>query len=163
MAKVNIPGSGHARFTSAAGNRYWEYDDPKILNVLNQAIFILDHNVKGMKSCNKCFAKLPGGRTFDDVWADNTVWVNYEPRANMGFYGVTHGVGGKDISISKLAFNRGRWYVAGTIVHELAHVNGAPANTAEADETLLNCGLTDMYDGVIGLREQPGSPTSAMA
>lgn len=150
MAKINTPGSGHGNFTSGAGNRYWEYSEEKCLAMLKRAVFILDHNVKGMRPCNKCFEKLPGGRTFDDVWADNSVWINFEPRDTVGWYGITYGVGGKDISISLSAFNKGRWWVAGTLVHELAHVNGAPISTAQADETLLCCGLGNAYEGVIG-------------
>ncbi len=50
MANVNIPGSGHANFTSASGNRYWEYTDKKAKETLDRAIFIIAHNVKGSKS-----------------------------------------------------------------------------------------------------------------
>jgi hypothetical protein len=153
MPQVNTPGSGHGNFVSAAGNRYWEYTDKDALKILNQAIFILAHNVKGMRPCNDCFKKLPGGKTFDDIWTDNSVWINYEPRTNRGWYGVTHGVSGKDISISKNAFNKGRWWVAGTLVHELAHVNGAPINSGEADATLLCCGLKNAYEGAIGMAQ----------
>jgi hypothetical protein len=152
MAKVNTPGSGHGKFTSAGGNRYWPYTDAKVKKILEDAIFIIEHNVKKMDSCNKCFKKLPGGKTFEEIWNDDTVWINYEPR-NRGWYGVTHGVGGKDISIAQIAFNKGRWWVAGTLVHELAHVDGAPATTTAADDTLLECGLKNAYEGVIGIKE----------
>lgn len=158
MPKINIIGSGHGRFTSSAGNRYWEYSDLPSLRMLQRAVFILDSNVKGMRPCNACFKKLPGGRTFDDVWADSSVWINFEPRDTVGWYGITYGVGGKEISISMSAFKKGRWWVAGTLVHELAHVNGAPINTTEADDTLLCCGLANAYEGVIG-QKTTSSPT----
>ncbi len=153
MAQINIPGSGHGNLTSAAGNRYWEYTDKKALRILKQAAFILQNNVRGMRPCNKCFQKLPGGKTFDDIWADDSVWINYEPRTDRGWYGVTHGVSGKDVSISESAFKIGRWWVAGTLVHELAHVNGAPIDTGAADGTLLCCGLKNAYEGVIGMNQ----------
>ena len=35
MAKVNIPGSGHGNFESAAGNRYWEYTNKEAKKTLN--------------------------------------------------------------------------------------------------------------------------------
>lgn len=95
------------------------------------------------------------------MWADDTVWINYESRTDRGWYGITIRVGGKDISISQLAFNKGRWWVAGTLVHELAHVNGAPLATAQADEVLLSCGLKNAYEGVIGARL--ASPNRAYA
>jgi hypothetical protein len=150
MPQINVPGSGHGIITSPAGNRYWEYTDKHALRVLNQAFYILKHNVKGMRPCNDCFKKLPGGRTFAEVWDDDSVWINYEPR-DRDWYGITLGVGGNDISISQIAFNKGRWWVAGTLVHELAHVNGAPISTGQADDTLLCCGIKDAYEGAIGM------------
>jgi hypothetical protein len=50
MAKVNIPGSGHGNMTSPAGNHYWEYTNKKAKEMLDQAIFIIAHNIKGSKS-----------------------------------------------------------------------------------------------------------------
>ncbi len=155
--KINIKGSGHGNMTSPAGNRYWEYED-KPLKILKDALFILQSNVKGMKPCNKCFMALPNGKTFDDILKDDTVWINYESRTSRGWYGVTRGVGGTEISISQSAFNKGKWWVAGTLVHEMAHVNGASGSTGDADNTLLCCGLKNAYEGAIGMN-QSGSNT----
>jgi hypothetical protein len=153
MAKINEPGSGHGNLTSAAGNRYWAYSDAKALDTVKRALAILKNNIKGMKPCNERFKKLPGGKSFDDILADDTIWINYESRSDRGWYGVTLGVGGKEISISQSAIKKGRWWVAGTLVHELAHVNGAPINTVDADDTLLFCGVKNAYEGVIGMNE----------
>jgi hypothetical protein len=150
--KINTQASGHGNFTSPAGNRYWAYDK-KSLKILNDALFILKNNVKGMKPCNKCFKALPGGRSFDDVLEDDTVWISLDSRADRSWYGITYGVGGTEISISKLAFDKGKWWVAGTLVHEMAHVNGAPATTGDADDTLLCCGLRNAYEGAIGMNK----------
>jgi hypothetical protein len=150
--KINTKGSGHGNFTSGRDNRYWAYEQ-KQLEILNDALFILSNNVKGMKPCNDCFKKLPGGRSFDEVLNDDSIWINFESRTDRGWYGVTYGVGGKEISISQSAFNKGRWWVAGTLVHEMAHVNGASATTGDADKTLLCCGLKNAYEGAIGMNQ----------
>jgi hypothetical protein len=167
MAKVNAPGSGHGKFTASDGTNFFEYTDPKIRKILDQAIFILDHNVKKLRPCNTCFKKLPAGRTFDEVWADSSIWINHDPTGHdssgTDFYGATSSVGGKDVTISKHAFAKGRWWVAGTLVHELAHTNGAPATTGDADATLLCCGLKGAYEGAIGVRSATSRPTSAYA
>jgi hypothetical protein len=48
--------------------------------------------------------------------------------------------------------------VAGTLVHEFAHVNGAPGTTRQAEATLLACGLGRVYNPIIvGSRETPPS------
>lgn len=150
--KINTPGCGHGNFVASDGSRFWEYSSKADLSILRQAVSILEHSVKGMKQCNACFKKLPGGRSFDDILADNSVWINYEPRT-IGWYGATDKVGGKEVTVSKDAFSKGRWWVAGTLVHELAHVNGADATTSAADTTLLSCGLKVAYEGAIGKRE----------
>ncbi len=162
MVKINIPGSGHGNMTSPLGNRHWEYTNAKSLKMLREALFILKTNVKGMKPCNKCFKALPGGKTFDEVLADDTVWINYEPRTDRGWYGITISVGGKDVSISQSAFKKGKWWVAGTLVHELAHVNGASASTGDADNTLLCCGLKNMYEGAIGMKQSGTTDDGSM-
>lgn len=140
--------------TSAAGNQYWEYSNDVSLKILKKAIQIIDNRVKGMRSCNDCFKRLPAGRTFDEVWADDSVWVNYDARTDRDWYGITLGT---EISISERAIKKGFWWVAGTLVHELAHVDGAPSDTSAADRTLLQCGLKNAYEGVIGIIDSDDS------
>ena len=106
-----------------------------------------------MKSCNNCFKNLPKGRDFKTVWEDKTIWINYSPQTT-DYWGITYGVGGTEISIPKATFKKGFKFVAGTLVHELAHTNGAPVTTMEAESTLIYCGLKDLYDkGAIGMRQ----------
>ena len=146
MAKINTAGSGHGNKTIGI-YQFFEYADKAALGTLKKALYILEHNIKGMRPCNACFKALPGGRSFDDVLTDNSVWISHDP-TNHGAYGVTSG---NDVSISKLAFDGGRWVVAATLVHELAHVNGAPGHTtAQAEATLSCCGLRAHDTGVIG-------------
>jgi hypothetical protein len=154
VAKINEKGSGHGNKTDGEF-RYWEYSNETALKILKRAIFILDHNLKGFRPCNDCFQKLPGGRTFDEVWADTSVWINFDPR-EPGWYGNAM-IGGKELSLTMEAFKRGRWWVAGTLVHELAHINGAPTTTTDADDVLLCCGLKGAWEGVIGMRTVDGS------
>jgi hypothetical protein len=157
MPRINEPASGHGRITSPAGNRYWEYSNASSLKILKQAISIINRSVKGMRTCNNSFNNLPNSRSFDDVWADNSVWINYEDRTDRGWYGITLGVGGTEISISESAFKIGVWTVAGTLIHELAHVNGARPDTADAEKTLIPCGLRNVYTGVIGALDTSSS------
>jgi hypothetical protein len=43
----------------------------------------------------------------------------------------------------------GKWTTAATLVHELAHVNGAPGTNRDAGNTLLNCMLKSLHDPTI--------------
>src|SRR5262245_54683392 len=135
MPTIHLPGDGHvAPLPLADGTRWDTYDDAKILRTLQRALFILRHNVRNMRPCDDCFRRLPRGRSFTEVFDDPTVFISFDPTGP--FSGRTDAVGGNEVSINAREFRVGRWSVAATIVHELAHVNGAPADTADAESTL---------------------------
>ncbi len=108
------------------------------------------------------FQSLDGGRTFAEVWNDPHVWINYDPENRQGKYGA-HRRGTKEIAISKYALRMGRWTVAATLVHELAHVNGAPGNNSQAEDTLKTCLLKGLHDPTIIGRVADASKRAAYA
>jgi hypothetical protein len=152
MPTTHVDGDGHVSPSPLADGTRWDAypnKDTSITRTLKQALFILKHNIRGMKPCNKCFSALPGGRTFDDVFDDPNVFISFDPSGPNS--GRTDAVGGKEITIGASEFGRGRWSVAATLVHELAHVNGASATTADAENTLRCCGLSDHFrPGAVG-------------
>lgn len=91
-----------------------------------------------MPSADNYFRTLPGRRSLSQILADRTVWINFAP--NIGYYGET--ADDKELAIGPLAYRWGRWTVLGTLIHELAHANGAPGDASKAaEEALLHCGL----------------------
>jgi len=157
MPQINIAGCAHGDMTTDAGTadetRYWAYPQGDSLRLLRQAFFIIRHNIyKKNVACNRYFRHLPGGRSFDNVWDDATIWVNYEPRVGLGWDGSTDS-SGSEITIGEEAFQKHNvWYVVAVLVHELAHAGGAggPPSQAAA-EALKHCGLKALYDGAIGV------------
>jgi hypothetical protein len=92
-----------------------------------------------MPSANTYFRTMPLGRSLSDLLNDNSIWVNYD--AVMIEYGRTNNVHG-EIAIGVPAFRMGRWTVLATLIHELAHIDGAPGGSDKrAEEALLHCGL----------------------
>jgi hypothetical protein len=154
MPTIHIPGDGHvAPAPDPDGTTWAPYSNPKFKHILNQALFILRHNIRGMRPCSNCFSALPGGRTFADVFDDPTVFISLDLSGPNS--GVTDSVGGKEITISISEFRVGRWSVAATLVHELAHVNGADTVTGDAENTLNCCGLRGHFrPGAIGVSER---------
>lgn len=154
--RVNSAGAGHAGPVKN-GVAEWKPYTAALSSqqrVLTRAIAILQNNVRGVRPCNNCFSRLPGGRNFDAIFGDNNVWISYCP--DNSSYGFTNRVGGSEITICELAFRWGVWTVAGTLVHEMAHVNGASAATHDAEATLPPCGFGKVYDPlIIGTRETP--------
>lgn len=92
-------------------------------------------------SANTYFRSLPGGRSLTAILADSSLWINYCP--NRVEYGWTVGTpgGGVEVGICPLSFRWGRWMVVATLIHELAHVNGAPGSGDSAERALPHCGL----------------------
>lgn len=152
--KINVSGSGHAGPIKNGDAEWLTYDAAvdKQRKMLEKVIETMKSNIKGSKSCNDAFKTLPGGRSFDDIFNDDTVWISYCP--NTTTYGFTNVVGGKEITICEYAFKWGYWTVMGTLVHEMGHVNGAGVNDHTAEGTLLSCGLSKVHDpNIIGTRE----------
>jgi hypothetical protein len=93
-----------------------------------------------ISSANTYFRSLPNRRSLSDILADSGLWVNYcSNRSEYGWTVPTPG-GSVEVGICPLAFRWGRWTVLGTLIHELAHVNGAGSDHA-AELALPNCGL----------------------
>ena len=151
--KINTAAAGHTGPVKNGVAEWLAYDNKldKQLKMLQKALETIK-TVKGWKPCNDCFKKLPGGKSFDDILDDDTVWISYCPdNANYGF---TNRVGGNEITVCELAFRWGVWTVGGTIVHEMGHVNGAPTDTHAAEGTLLCCGYSKVHDPtIIGTRD----------
>lgn len=161
MPQINLAGGTHGSFTLAAGTademRFGAYPEGRSLTILKQAIWIIEHNIFKKKShCNSYFKLLRAdgtSRSFDEVWSDDAIWINYDPRITIGWDGATNAVDGKEITLSEAAFQtRNRWYVTGVLVHELAHTNGAGVAPSIAASTALKfCGLGALYDGAVGI------------
>lgn len=152
--KINTAGSGHTGPVKNGDAEWLPYDAAldKQKKCLEKAIGICKNNIRGSKTCNDAFKKLPGGRSFDDIFDDDTVWISYCP--NKTTYGFTNVVGGKEITICEYAYMWGFWSVVGTLVHEMGHVNGAGTTDHAAEGTLLSCGLAKVHDPtIIGSRE----------
>src|SRR5271169_844560 len=107
MPTIHIPGDGHTEPSPLADGTRWDaYSNAKNLKILKEALFILKHNIHGMKPCNDCFSALPGGKSFDNVFDDATVFISFDSGGPNS--GVTNAVGGKDITINGSEFKVGR-------------------------------------------------------
>lgn len=88
---------------------------------------------------NTYFRTLPNGRSLSELLADSTVWVNYH--SSLTTYGFTSIMFSKETAIAEYACRRGRWTVLATLIHELAHSNGADGIGHDAERAVLVCGL----------------------
>ncbi|MES0882138.1 hypothetical protein [Roseibium sp. SCP14] len=107
--------------------------------------------VKNNPGCDAYFRSLPGRRTLTNMIGDSSIWVNYGPTISP-LHGEIHTPTG-EIAVGDRAFNMGRWMVLATLIHELAHHNGAPITGGDtrAEEAVYHCGLgtaKEYYDGV---------------
>src|SRR6266851_326263 len=144
MPKINTSKSGHVGPVALpGGHQYLAYTNVSFLATLNQAVHIIQTRIRGQVPWDKAFRLLPGGRTFSQVWADPAVWINFDPSRSGGDYGATRA---KEITITAYSLAMGHWTVAATLVHEMAHVNGASGATHDAEGTLKSCLLSGLED-----------------
>jgi len=105
---------------------------------------------------NAYFRSLPKRRTLSALLADGSIWVNYF--TNPIVEGQTYTMGGfSEIGITYSAFHLGRIHVLGTLIHELAHVNGAGDGTTLAEDALVHCGLGTLNELHSGI-DDPSTP-----
>jgi hypothetical protein len=111
---------------------------------------------KTMPGADRYFSTLPGGRSLTSLLNDSSIWINFDPSmTEFGAQSVAHN---NEIAIGPAAFRIGRWTVLATLIHELAHVDGAPGGTdRRAEEALLRCGLGKWSEHTTG-RDDPGTP-----
>jgi len=144
MPKIHLSGSVYSAPPSIAGWKWLPYTNKTYLNTLNRAIKTIDSKIKKSSSCDKSFRKLPGGKTFLQIWNDNNVWVSFDPDKGGSKWGVT--LSRQHISITAYTLAMGHWATAATLIHELAHVNGAPGTNTQAEDVLLSCMLKSLHD-----------------
>lgn len=150
MPKINTPRSRHRGPRASASYSFLPYTNDEYLRTLKRAMDIIAARIKDDQGCNAAFEELPGGKSFADIWKDPDVWINYDPSNKAGKFGARRR-GTKEITICKYALRMGRWTVAATLVHELAHVNGAPGDDSQAEDTLKKCLLKELHDpNIIG-------------
>src|SRR6185295_4550335 len=95
------------------------------------------------------------------TWRDGGLFIDQSPSVAAGFYGATHSRLG-DIALTRWCLDRhDHWMVGATLVHELAHVAGAPGGGSHAAERAAHeCGFVPQYNPTIigSLQESfPGS------
>jgi hypothetical protein len=157
MVNVNDDGRFHASFietypgTPFPDVRFWPYDGGGTRKTLTRAINILQKHVyKKSSSCNTYFSHLSGGRKFDDIWDDPAFFINWDPRLSVRFWGFKATTRPMEITISQETFTKGEWFTAATIVHEMAHLAGAPGQDGSgsnaAERAKKACGFSAFFD-----------------
>lgn len=152
MPNINRPVRKHeTNFRTKDGDTWEPFKDEKHIEMMIGAFMVINKNViwdkKILKTCNCAFAKLTGRRDFAAVWRDPDIWVSLNTNPEKGLFGITYK---KDISIAAHMFTLPNAIraIAATLVHELAHVNGAPGGmeSKAAESTLPPCGFDDLYN-----------------
>jgi hypothetical protein len=167
MPSINTPDTGHVvdGVFRAHGHlkefQFLPFTERRYLDVLRAAFSVIDARIRSHAPCNAAFRALPGHRSFAEVWADPTVWINFDPGLTPGYYGGKAIGYPPNITITAHTLSRGRWWTAAILIHELAHVNGAPgaragAHALDAERVLIPCLLKDFFDpNILGQLSNP--------
>lgn len=92
-----------------------------------------------IRTADRYFATLGFRRTLTSLLADGSLWVNFEDTDE--YYGATEGRLRREMAITPVSFDRGKWVVLATLIHELAHVAGASGTGHAAEQAVMECGL----------------------
>ncbi len=159
MVSINTPASGHLGPPANSGFQWLAYPDAAKQHTLQQALDILDSRVKVHRPCNAAFARLPGRRTFREVLEDASVWISFDPQHGGDTFAATLV---SEVTITAFSIAMGRWTTAAALVHELAHVNGAPGgNDHRAEHTLVHCMLSGLHDpNIVGQLQRQVRPSN---
>jgi hypothetical protein len=157
MPQLNIPGAGHAGPAAVAGWQWLPFANAMYRDSVRRAIRIINTRVNGHRPCDVAFQALPGGRTFADVWADPSIWISYDPGIQANRFGATLGT---EITLTQYSCRMGHWTIVATLIHELAHVNGADGASHDAEGVLMHCLMQGHHNPAImgQLRDTPRDP-----
>ena len=162
MAKINKAATGHgSRSEAYGGGLVIQYNvfpsgtaaERARLTKVTEAYGIvnrLDRRIDLHGPCNRYFRNLPHGNSFRHYWRDDTIFIDFSPSMTSGFFGATH-TNDKDITVSAWCLNKhNRWMIAATIVHEFAHIAGAPGVPSHnAERAVQQCGFGPQYASTI--------------
>lgn len=142
MPQINSPTTPH-RGPSAVGGWQWlPFSDASFLSHVRQALDIITTRISTQRDCDDAFRRLPHGRGFPDVWFDPTIWISFDPTLVGGRFGATLA---NEITLSQYACRMGAWTIVATLIHELAHVNGAGGSTNAAESVLNHCRMKEHF------------------
>lgn len=142
MARINGPdGTIYSQpDTGKDGTTWAPFQDPAQIAVVRRALSILRLQVAPMASINDYFRGLPNHRSFQEVVEDPRIWISRDPAGPAAAETV-----GMHITVGREPLRWGYWAVAATLLHELAHINGATDIGGQAEEALNHGGLKQHF------------------
>ncbi len=120
---------------------------------------------RNLPAANTYFRLLPNGRSLQNLLDDGTIWINFDPTLTVD--GATFH--NSDLWVGPRPLRIGRWTVLATIIHELAHINGAGGAATglvcsafsvachAAERAVLECGLGRRSEARTGV-DDPATP-----
>jgi hypothetical protein len=149
--KINILGMFHQLPGACSSNGFFPFSPvrhaPEIY-LVKKAIELIRQKSRGNMFCNLSFQTLPRGRSFDDVFDDASIWISlvkHKPFVAGLSIGNEIGIYENTFSTAKTKSNPAE-IIASVILHELAHVAGAPDNPDMAEWLLIPCGFSNVAD-----------------
>jgi hypothetical protein len=125
---------------SGDGTTWAPFEGKAEIDTVKRALNLLETRIAPMDSVNAYFRGLPGTRTFQVVLDDPRIWISRDPHGPAAAETV-----GLHITLGLQTLRIGFWAAAATLLHEMAHVNGATDIDGQAEKALLHAGLQQHY------------------
>lgn len=158
MVQLNTPDTRHGNKIEVyeglvvAYNSYpsiTDIDKTRLAKIKNAISIVdaLDAKLDLYGPCNMYYQYLPRGLSLRELWRSKEIFINFCPVQIPGLCGWTDSTN-RDITIFAWCLDTQRpSMAAATIIHELAHVAGAPGgNSHMAERAVKKCGFDAEYD-----------------
>ena len=145
----------------ADGTSFAAFTDEHYLKVVRDAIDLLKGGVltKHQSTCDAFFQQMPGRRSLSDIVnGPRKYWIHHDPTGPDA--GATSGM---DVTLGTKALRGGKWAVLATLIHELAHTNGATDEKGDAEDSLNHCGMGAHHLGANTRKPAPAKPAARKA
>lgn len=119
--------------------------------LLSRAFYEIEQKILPHEPCRRYFQSLGNSKSLRDIWNSGRVVLHLIESPSSGTVGEMRGGLSTqvDIGLSDDAFAKGKMYLVATLIHELAHVAGAPGRSSgsiAAETALKHCLLSQYFD-----------------
>ena len=133
-------------FIAPGGEIRWDaWTDPSYIGIAQTAMRLVEQTAVGNRACNDFFARMPGGKTFAELWqatGPERIQISFSPGPSGTWRAATYAFTAPyEWTITEITVKLGPASVASAMVHEATRSNGVGADVKTAYGAERACGM----------------------
>lgn len=139
-------GYEHLNFIAPGGELRWDaWTNPAYIETARAALAQVERIAVGNQHCNDYFTRMPGGKTFDEIWhatGPERIRISFSPGSSGTWRAATYAYTAPyEWTITESAVKLGPASVASAMVHEATRSNGVGSQWQLAYGAETVCGM----------------------